>query len=238
MKTHLASVAAVALLSVTGASAMLHITNPDYVVIINHEFETPSGSNFGGGFSDSGGGVVLVDNGAFKYQNTTPIITSCTVGSDGICRLPGNLIIGNRWPGEVIYASDILGGVQGGSFSSLSRSSDSGIWQPLAPDSAPPSPQKCVADICDTAKTQQHLADANALSAAKGRWAAGKWVAGTVVGAIGSLGPLKMLGGAFLGGGAFYLTKEAGSDALDALAQNQIVAVNAAYSACKKKCGA
>ena len=134
MKTHLASVAAVALLSVTGASAMLHITNPDYVVIINHEFETPSGSNFGGGFSDSGGGVVLVDNGAFKYQNTTPIITSCTVGSDGICRLPGNLIIGNRWPGEVIYASDILGGVHRAAASHRSReaaTAASGSHSPL-----------------------------------------------------------------------------------------------------------
>jgi hypothetical protein len=239
MKTFLTNlVAAVALLAAGSAGAILHISNPDYVVIITHEFETSGGTGFGGGFNDSGGGVNLTDNQAFANTSTAPQVTSCTTGSDGVCRLPGQLIIGNRWPGEIIYASDIVMGTQAGSFSSLSRSSDSGIWQPLPPDTLPADPQKCVADICDPARKAQEDNNVIAYAQTKGMWTVGKWGSAAVVGTIASFSPLKFFGGAIMGGGAYLLTKELGGDMLDALDYSQKSAVVVAYNACKKKCGA
>jgi hypothetical protein len=237
MKAFTTIAATAALLAATGTSAMLHITNPDYVVIITHEY-AGSESNFGGGFGADMGGGAVGDNGAFVGVNTAPKTMSCTTGGDGICRMPDTIIVGNRWPGEVLYANDIVQGVQGGSFSSLSRSSDGGLWVLTPPDTPPVDPLKCVADICNTARKTQEDANANAMVAARAKWTIIKWGISTSAGVIVAFTPVKLIGGAITGSSSYVLLKEAGADSLQGLADSQTLAVNTAYAKCKTKCGA
>ena len=238
MKARFSTLAAAAALVVTGnASAIVHITNPDYVVVIVHEYSGSGETNFSGGFGmDFGDGTGPVgDNGSFQNVNTQPRTISCTTGSDGICRMPTGNVIGSRWPGEVVYATEIVQGFQMGSFGNLVRSGDTGLYAPV-PSAQNPDPAKCIADICDVARKVQ--GDNNAIQYAriKGVSTGIKWGTTMVSGLIGAkFGGL--IGGAVAGGGAYALVKEFNQDMLDALDQAMKTAVANEYAKCKKKCG-
>ena len=232
----LSMLAAAATLVVTGnASAILHITNPDQVIVITHEY-SGSETNFGGGFGADFGDGAIGDNGSFRYENTQPRVISCTTDSDGICRMPTGNIIGSRWPGEVIYASEIVQGFQmGPSFGSLVRSADSGIYAPVPPAQSP-DPAKCIAQICDVARKAHEDNNAIQYTKVKGATTVLKWSVAITAGLVGAkLGG--WVGASAGGSGAYTLMKEANTDMLDALQQAMNVAVAKAYDACKKKCG-
>jgi len=227
--------AAVALLVATSAGAIMHITNPDYVVIINHEY-TGSETNFGGGFGRDFGDGAVGDNGAFKDTPTKPRVISCSVNDRGNCPMELQVIAGNRWPGETIYATEIVQGIQTGSFSSLIRSGDYGLYGPVAPDTPAPDPAKCIADTCDVARKTQEDTNVIQFGQVKGVVVGTKWAV-SVIGGVIAAKYGGWITGATTGIGAYALLKEAGTDFLDGLDQSMKAEVAIDYQKCKKKCG-
>jgi hypothetical protein len=222
-----------ALLVVTTTGAIMHITNPDTTIVVSHDYQGGT-TNFGDGFTSYAGefGSGDTDSGAFRNVDTQTKRIAC---STNFC-MEKVTVTGNRWPGEVQYATDIVWGYENGSFSQLSRSSDQGIWAPEVPSTPSIDPQKCVAEICDTQRKAQEDTNALALAKAKGAVTVGKWVAGVAAGLAGAA--LSPIAGAIYAGSAYQLVKEAGSDIIDGLDQGMKTQIVINYKKCKTKCGA